>query len=203
MSSNKIIVFDLGGVLIDWNPRYLYRKMFNGNDAAMEKFLAEVCTPEWNARGDEGISLTQLTSELIPKHPDDEIYIRAWVERWKEMIDGPIQGTVEIFSELKKRGYKIYALSNWSADTFKRVRNDFEFFDWFDYRVISGEIKMVKPNRDIFNYLLDKANARAEDCIYIDDAPVNVMAAAEYGFDAIHFTSPEQLRTELALRKVF
>src|SRR5262249_45554788 len=103
MSNKKIIVFDLGGVLIDWNPRYLYKKLFNGNDTAMEKFLAEVCTPAWNFRGDEGIPIKQLIAELVTQFPEQESLIQAWKERWKEMVGGAIQGTVEIFAELKQR----------------------------------------------------------------------------------------------------
>jgi HAD superfamily hydrolase (TIGR01509 family) len=202
MDFRHAIVFDLGGVLIDWNPRNLYRKMFDGDEQAMERFLAEVCTLEWNARQDEGRSFADATTELIARHPDKEWLIRAWFDRWLEMITGPIDGTVEIISELKKAEHKVYALSNWSAETYPLARQRFSFFDCFDRVVISGEIKLVKPNREIFDHLLEKIERRAEECIFIDDSLTNVNAAAQFGFDTIHFQSPEQLRNELSIRGI-
>lgn len=202
MNSKQAIVFDLGGVLIDWNPRNLYRKMFNGDERAMEKFLAEVCTSEWNAKQDEGRSFAEATAELVARHPDQESYIRAWFDRWPEMIAGTIKGTVEIIMELKEAQHRLYALSNWSGETYPLARGKFAFFDWFDHIVISGEVKMVKPNRDIFDHLLQKAERRAEECIFIDDSLRNVNAANEFGFDAIHFRSSEELRVELSNRGI-
>jgi 2-haloacid dehalogenase len=197
MNSKRAVVFDLGGVLIDWNPRHLYRKMFNGDEEAMERFLSEICTSEWNARQDEGRSFAEATEELIARHPGQAELIRAFFDRWPEMVAGAIEQTVEILAELKRAGHEIYALSNWSAETFPHARRRFQFLDWFDFTVISGEIGSAKPGREAFDFLLAKTGRRAEECVFIDDSTANVSAARELGFDAIHFHSPRQLRDEL------
>jgi 2-haloacid dehalogenase len=190
------VVFDLGGVLVDWNPRYLYRKLIE-DEAAVEKFLAEVCTPEWNLKQDAGRPFAEAVEELIVQYPDQQELIRAYHLRWEETIGGPIAGTVEILAELKRAGYTTAALSNWSAETFPVARQKFDFLNWFDVAVISGEVKMIKPDPRIFELLLERLGRRAEECIYIDDVEANVRAAHELGFRAIHFTSPDQLREEL------
>jgi 2-haloacid dehalogenase len=197
MNSIQAVVFDLGGVLIDWNPRHLYRKMFNGDEEAMERFLSEICTSEWNARQDAGRSFAEATEELIARHPDQAGLIHAFFDRWPEMVAGAIEQTVEILAELKSAGRGIYALSNWSAETFPHARKRFEFLGWFDFTVISGEIGLAKPGREVFDFLLEKTGRRAGECVFIDDSPVNVAAAREFGFDAIHFRSPERLRDDL------
>ena len=202
MNSKQAIVFDLGGVLIDWNPRHLYRKMFNGDEEAMERFLAEICTPEWNARQDAGRPFAAATEELVSRHPEQAGLIRAFFDRWPEMVAGAIEQTVEILTELKGAGRALYALSNWSAETFPHARERFEFLGWFDCAVISGEIGLVKPNREVFDFLLEKAGRRAEECVFIDDSPANTAAARDLGFDAIHFRSPRQLRDELINRGI-
>jgi 2-haloacid dehalogenase len=199
-NSKQAIVFDLGGVLIDWNPRHLYRKMFDGDEEAMEKFLSEICTSEWNARQDEGRPFAEATEELVTRHPDHAEFIRAFFDRWPEMIGGAIEQTVGILDELKRTGYEIYALSNWSAETFPQARKRFGVLDWFDFIVISGEIGLVKPSREIFDFLLEKTGRRAEELIFIDDSPTNVIAARSLGFNAIQFCSPRQLRDELIFR---
>jgi 2-haloacid dehalogenase len=201
-NSKQAIVFDLGGVLIDWNPRHLYRKMFDGDEEAMERFLSEICTSEWNARQDEGRPFAEATEELITRHPEQAEFIRAFFDRWPEMIGGAIKETVEILDELKRAGYKLYALSNWSAETFPHARKRFGFLDWFDFTVISGEIGLVKPSREVFDFLLEKTGRRAEELIFIDDSTRNVIAARSLGFDAIHFCSSRQLRDELISREI-
>jgi 2-haloacid dehalogenase len=202
MNSDQALVFDLGGVLIDWNPRHLYRKMFNGDEEAMERFLSEICTSEWNARQDAGRSFADATEELIARHPDQARLIRAFFERWPEMVAGAIEQTVEILAELKSAGRAVYALSNWSAETFPHARERFDFLNWFDFTVISGEIGLAKPNREVFDFLLEKTGRRAEECVFIDDSPANVAAARALGFDVIHFRSPEQLRDDLTGRGI-
>jgi 2-haloacid dehalogenase len=199
-NSKQAIVFDLGGVLIDWNPRHLYRKMFGGDEEAMERFLSEICASEWNARQDEGRPFAEATEELVTRHPEQAELIRAFFDRWPEMIGGAIEETVEILDELKRTGYKLFALSNWSAETFPYARKRFGFLDWFDFTVISGEIGLVKPSREIFDFLLEKTGRRAQELIFIDDSTTNVIAARSLGFDAIHFCSPRQLRDELIFR---
>lgn len=202
MSSKQAIVFDLGGVLIDWNPRYLYRKLFGEDEASMERFLGEVCTGEWNARQDAGRPLSVATEELVAKHPAQEALIRAYYARWPEMVAGAIEPTVEILAALKEDAYPLFALSNWSAETYPIARERFAFFEMFDQIVISGEIERVKPDREIFDHLLEKARRRAEECVFIDDSPGNVTAAVALGFDAIHFRSPHQLREDLLRRGI-
>ncbi|MBO0860542.1 MAG: HAD family phosphatase [Chloracidobacterium sp.] len=202
MNSKKAIVFDLGGVLIDWNPRYLYRKLFNGDEEAMERFLSEICTPEWNARQDEGRTFAAATEELIALHPEQAGLIRAFFDRWPEMVAGAIEPTVGILSELKGSGRALYALSNWSMETFPHARERFEFLGWFDRTVISGEIGLIKPNREVFDFLLVETGRHAEECAFIDDSPANVAAARELGFDAIHYRSPRRLRDELINRGI-
>jgi 2-haloacid dehalogenase len=202
MNSKRAVVFDLGGVLIDWNPRHLYRKLFNSDEEAMERFLSEICTPEWNARQDEGRSFAEATGELIARHPEQAGLISAFFDRWPEMIAGAIEETVGILAELKRTGREIYTLSNWSAETFPHARKRFQFLDWFDFTVISGEIGLVKPSREAFDFLLEKTGRRAEECVFIDDSLANTAAARELGFDAIHFCSPQQLRDELMNRGI-
>jgi 2-haloacid dehalogenase len=202
MNSKQAVVFDLGGVLIDWNPRHLYRKMFDGDEEGMERFLSEICTPEWNVRQDEGRSFAEATEELIARHPEQAELVRAFFDRWPEMIGGAINETVEILAELKGAGREIYALSNWSAETFPHTRDRFQFLDWFDFTVISGEVGVVKPNREVFDFLLEKTGRRAEECVFIDDSLENTTAARDLGFDAIHFRSPRQLRDELMKRGI-
>jgi 2-haloacid dehalogenase len=202
MNSKQALAFDLGGVLIDWNPRHLYRKIFNGDEETMERFLSEICTSEWNAMQDAGRPFAEGTEELISRHPDQAELIRAFFDRWPEMVAGAIEQTVEILAELKRGGREIYALSNWSAETFPHALKRFEFLGWFDFTVISGEIGLAKPSREVFEFLLEKTGRRAGEVTFIDDSQVNVAAAREFGFDVIHFRSPEQLRDELTSRGI-
>jgi 2-haloacid dehalogenase len=195
-NAKQAIIFDLGGVLIDWNPRHLYRKLFD-DDAAMEKFLSEICTPHWNEQQDAGRPFADAVELLVAEHPQYETHIRAYWDRWHEMIGGEIKPTVTVMTELKAAGYPLYGLSNWSAETFARARPMFEFFDWFEYLVISGEVKLIKPDPRIFELLLSKIGRPAHECVYIDDSAANVSAAGKLGLGAIHFSSAEQLRKEL------
>ncbi|HVU74815.1 MAG TPA: HAD family phosphatase [Mycobacteriales bacterium] len=196
------VVFDLGGVLIDWDPRHLYRTIFTGPDAEadMERFLAEVCTPEWNAEQDRGRTLAEATAILVAKHPEQAALIEAYYGRWDEMLGHPIEGTVRIAEALKRRGLRLIALSNWSAETFPRARHRMTFLDDFDGVLISGTVGLIKPDRAIFNLVAQRHDVDPSRAIFIDDSPKNVAAAAEAGFDAIAFKSPEQLRHELIAR---
>lgn len=196
------VVFDLGGVLIDWDPRHLYRTIFTGPDAEadMERFLAEVCTPEWNAEQDRGRTLAEATAHLVEKHPEQAELIEAYYGRWDEMLGEPIDGTVRIAQALKRGGLRLVALSNWSAETFPRARHRMAFLDDFDGVLISGAVGLIKPDRAIFDLLSRRHEVDPRRAIFIDDSPKNVAAAAEAGFDAIAFQSPEQLRRELAAR---
>jgi 2-haloacid dehalogenase len=193
------IVFDLGGVLIDWNPRHLYRKLF-ADDAAMEWFLAEVCHSAWNEEQDRGRSFAAAIEEAAARHPEHRSMIAAYFERWDEMIAGPIEGTVTILDELKGAGYELHALTNWSAETFPFARDGFAFLDWFETILVSGDVGLIKPDPAIFELLLERIGRTATECIYIDDNPKNVAAAAALGFDAIAFADSGHLRHELARR---
>lgn len=194
----SVAIFDLGGVLLDWNPRHLYRKLFDGDEAAMEHFLANVCTTEWNEAQDAGRTFAEATEALMPHHADKRALIEAWGVRFGEMIPGAIDGTVDILRELKARSVPVYAITNWSAETFPPQRARFAFLDWFDGIVVSGEEGVIKPDARIFAILLERHGVAARDAVFIDDVPANAAAAAALGIHGIHFRSPEQLRRDLA-----
>jgi 2-haloacid dehalogenase len=193
----RVVVFDLGGVLLDWNPRYLYRKLFAGDEAAMESFLANVCTPEWNERQDAGRSFADAVAALLPRHADQAELIAAFGQRFDEMIAGSIDGTVAILAELKRAGLPLFALTNFSAETFRPQRRRFEFLSWFDGIVVSGEEGVIKPDPRIFRILLERYGITPEEAVFIDDNPANAAAAAALGIHGIHFRSPGLLRGEL------
>ena len=195
----KAVVFDLGGVLIDWDPRYLYRKLLD-DEATVEEFLATVCTPEWNAEQDRGRPFAEGVAELVERHPVHAAAITAYHERWPEMLGGAVGGTVEVLAELRTAGVPVYALTNWSAETFGIARERFEFLEWFDGVLVSGEERMIKPDPAIFRLLLDRFGLDPGATFYIDDSPANVAAADRIGFDAVRFTSPAQLRRDLEAR---
>ena len=198
MTKRSAVVFDLGGVLIDWDPRNLYRKLFAGNEAAMEHFLATVCTPDWNERQDAGRLFAEAEAELIVRHPDKAALIRAWGARFDEMIPGGLEESVSVLGELKRRGTPLYALSNWSTETFPPQRRRFPFLTWFDGIVISGEEGVIKPDPRIFELLLSRYALVPEQTVFIDDNPDNAAAAHALGIHGIHFRSAETLRRELA-----
>jgi len=195
------IVFDLGGVLIDWNPRHLYRKLYS-DDRAIEEILVEVDFSGWNAAMDRGRPMTEGVQELRRQFPHRADWIDAWLHRWRESILGPIAGTVAILEELHGAGFPLLALSNWAADTFAAVRDDFPFLAHFEHIVLSGEERVIKPDAEIFRRLLARSDRRAEECLFIDDVAANVAAARSLGFDAIQFRTPEQLRRELVRRRI-
>jgi 2-haloacid dehalogenase len=197
MSERSIAVFDLGGVLIDWNPRYLYRQLFEGDEAGMEHFLATVCTSHWNLQQDAGRSLAEGCGLLRSQYPDYSIYIDAWEKRYEEMLRGPIQGTVDVLAELRTRGVPVYALSNWSAETFPSALRRFEFLQWFDGTLISGHVRLIKPDPRIFQLFLKTHGVDPSEAVYIDDLQHNVDAAAAMGMHGIRFTDPQDLRKEL------
>jgi 2-haloacid dehalogenase len=192
-----IVIFDLGGVLIEWDPRHLYRKLFAGDDAAMEHFLATVCTQEWNRGQDAGRSFAEGARLLTARHPDKAELIEAYGARFNEMMPGPISGTVAILAELHERGTPLYALTNFSAETYPPTLARFDFLEWFRGVVVSGEVKTIKPNLEIFRVLLDTYAIDPRRAVFIDDVPANVAAATALGIHGIRFTTPEALRDEL------
>jgi 2-haloacid dehalogenase len=199
--ATKAVVFDLGGVLIDWDPRHLYRKLL-ADEAAVEEFLATVCTPEWNAEQDRGRPFAEGVAELVERHPEHAAAIAAYHERWPEMVAGDIPGTVEVLAELRAAGVPLYALTNWSAETFAITRGRFEFLEWFDGLLVSGEERVTKPDPAIFQLLLDRFGLDPTATVFVDDSEANVAAARRLGFDAIRFTGHEELRRELVARRL-
>ena len=196
------IVFDFGGVLMDWNPRYLYRKLFPGDEAGMERFLAEVGFSEWNQLQDAGRPFSVAVAELCARHPQYCELIQAYDQRYPESLSGSIPGSVEILRQLKALGYPLYGLSNWPDEKFELVRPDYEFFAWFDSILISGAVGVAKPDRRIFELLLEQVGRPAGECLLIDDSAANIAAAQNLGFQTIHFHSPEQLANELVVREL-
>ena len=193
------VVFDLGGVLIDWNPRYLYRRLFD-DEAAMERFLAEVCTGAWNEQQDAGRSWHEAVASLSAQFPQHAKLIAAYRDGWREMLGGVIQGSVDLLAELKARGVRLYALTNWSHETFPRAKEieRFGFLHWFEGIVVSGEERLVKPDPRIYRRLFERHAIDPARAIYIDDARRNVDAAAALGMRAWWVRDPAGLRGWLA-----
>jgi 2-haloacid dehalogenase len=192
------VVFDLGGVLIDWNPRYLFRKLFGADEDGMERFLTEICTTEWNLAQDAGRSWAEGKALLQARHPAQAELIEAYHRRWDEMVSGSIAGSVAILAELKGARVPVYGLTNFSRETFPLARRRFDFLDWFDGIVVSGEVNLVKPDPRIYQLLFDRFGLTAAESIFIDDNAGNTATAARLGMHAIHFTDPSALRGELA-----
>jgi len=197
LSSVDTIIFDLGAVLIDWNPRHLYRKILKSEEE-IEWFLQNICTSEWNEKQDAGRSFEEATEELLLKFPEHEIPIRAWYDRWQETISGHIPETVEIFKELRAaKKYRFYALTNWSEQTFPWALQNFEFLHWFDGIVVSGKEKTRKPFPEFYRILLNRYNIDPSKAIFIDDSHRNILGGEAVGIKGIHFQSPEKLRQDL------
>jgi 2-haloacid dehalogenase len=191
----KNIVFDFGGVLVDWNPRHLYKNHFQDPNE-MEYFLLNICTEEWNIEQDRGRSLAEATLELQNKFPEHSAAISLFYGQWEVMLKGEIPGTVAPLHKLKKN-FNLYGLTNWSSETIDIAYRRFPFFKEFDGIVVSGTEKLIKPDLRIFQLLLDRYSIQAEESIFIDDNLNNILAARELDFTAVHFLNPEQLETDL------
>ena len=192
------IVFDLGGVLIDWNPEYVFLKEFRGDREKMNWFFGNICTSEWNEQQDAGYSLEQATLERVALFPEHERLIRMYYGEWEQMLGYELPGTVEILKKLHQSAdYSIYALTNWSGETFPVALQKFHFLSWFEGIVVSGDEKLVKPNPEIYKLLLDRYNLDAKTCVFIDDRTDNVQAAVDLGFKGIPFSNDQQLHKEL------
>jgi len=189
------IVFDFGGVLVDWNPRHLYKKVFT-DEKEMEQFLKEICSDDWNVQQDAGRSLSEGTDLLVQKHPEKAELIRMYYDRWPEMLKGTIEGTVNILQQLKEQ-FKVYGLTNWSAETFPIALERYDFFKLLDGIVVSGLEKVIKPNREIFDLLISRYQIVPASSVFIDDNLKNIEAAKKLGFNTVHFKNPEQLGQEL------
>ncbi|HEY6056479.1 MAG TPA: HAD family phosphatase [Candidatus Limnocylindrales bacterium] len=192
----RAAVFDLGGVLIDWNPRHLYRALFD-DEAAMESFLRDVCSPAWNAELDAGRPFGPAVEALAAEHPDLRELVVAYDRRWGEMVAGPIDDAVLLLAELRRAGVRLFALSNWSAEKYAITKPRFAFLDWFEAIVISGDLGVCKPDPRIFVHAIETHRIEPATTLFVDDHESNVRAAAGLGFIARRFVGAAELRREL------
>lgn len=196
--SFKAIVYDLGGVLIDWNPLHVFNDQYFESEEKRKFFFDQVCTPDWNERQDEGYSIALATEEKVKEFPEWEAPVRDFYGRWEEMLRGPIDESVDLFRKLKDNtALNFYALTNWSHETFPIALERFEFLHWFDGIVVSGTEKNRKPFPDFYQLLLDRYSLNASEVIFIDDNLRNVKAAEELGIKSIQFINAESLEKEL------
>ncbi len=196
----EAVLWDLGGVLLDWDPRHLYRKLFGPDVAAMDDFLAHVCSPAWHAEQDLGKDTAQACAELVARHPGQVEMINAWAERNEEMVSGPIAGSVEVLAELRAAGVACYALSNMERESWRRRLALYDFLRWFDGCFISAFEGVMKPDPRYFERALARFRLTPDDCLFIDDRVQNIEVARALGIPAVLFGSPEQLRGELVAR---
>ena len=195
--NTKAIIYDLGAVLIDWNPEYLFKKIIQ-DEEKRKYFFENICTAEWNEEQDGGRSIKEATEMLVTKHPEWKEHIEAYYGRWEEMLGGAIPESVQVFKELKdKNQYKFYALTNWSAELFPIALERYDFLHWFDGRVVSGEEKTRKPFPEFYQRLLDRYDLDAKETLFIDDNARNVKAAVDLGIPSIHYKNAPELRKEL------
>tara|TARA_B110000967_G_C18852251_1_gene545264 strand:+ start:1192 stop:1809 length:618 start_codon:yes stop_codon:yes gene_type:complete len=191
------IIFDLGGVLVDWNPKYLYEKIFDSQEE-VEWFLNNVCTSDWNIEQDAGRTIEEANALKIAEFPDYEKFINMFYERWDEMFSGPIQESVKIQQKLiADKNYKVYALTNWSAEKWELGKQLFPFFNDFEGVVVSGQENTRKPFDDIYQLILKRYSIIPENSVFIDDNFENTLGFSRNGIHSIHFKSPEQLKSDL------
>ena len=191
------VLFDLGGVLIDWNPRYLYAPLFGEDQTGMEDFLARVCAPEWNHTMDAGKPFAEAVAERQKLFPEHAALIALWKDGWPQMLREAIHESVEVLAALRRRGHRLVALTNWSAETFPVARERFAFLQWFEDIVVSGEVGLAKPDARIFRLAIERNRLDPSRTLFVDDSQVNVQAARETGLHAVHFRGAAPLREEL------
>ena len=197
LSDITCVAFDFGRVVVDWDPRHLFRQVFTDHDE-MEHFLAHVLTPDENLRLDLGMPLAELVADLVERHPDSSVALEAWRDRWVETIPGPIAGTADLIAELLGAGLRVVGLSNFSAETFPLVRAAYPHFDLLDDIVISGEHPpLAKPDPEIFELVCERNDIEPSDAVFIDDVAANTAAASALGFATVTFTDAPSLRREL------
>lgn len=196
------IIFDFGGVLLNWDPRHLYQRFFPSQPQAMESFLKEIDFYNWNAQQDKGRTFSEGITNLTAQYPQHAHLIQAYFDYWEDSITGSIQGTVDILQSLKQKGYPLYGLSNWSAETFPRAKHKYPFFDWFDEIILSGAVGLIKPDPAIFNLFLSRTGYSDSECLLIDDSQPNIDSAQHIGFKTIHFSTPEQLQLDMQRLKL-
>jgi 2-haloacid dehalogenase len=190
------IVFDIGNVLIEWDPRHLYRKLFDDHDK-MEWFLANVFTMDMNRECDRGLLFADAVEQVVARYPEWHKEIRAFDHRWAEMVPGAIEGTVELLAEIRRKKIPDHAITNFSHEKFALARQRFDFLNGFKLTIVSGEEQLLKPDAAIYHLFLERAGLKAADCVFIDDTLANVTAAQSIGMYAIHFKDPVQLRSDL------
>ena len=200
MSKIKNIVFDFGGVLIDWNPRYLYRSYFAGDEERMEWFLQNVCTYPWNIQMDGGKPFAEGVAELTAQHPEWAEAIGVYHTRWAEMIGGEVEGTASLIKRLKAAGYRVFGLTNWSMETYPLIRDNYEVFSLFEGVVVSGEEHLLKPDEKIYRCLLERYSLEAAESVFLDDNADNVAGAEAVGMEAVRFVDAQQAEAELKSR---
>lgn len=190
------VVFDVGNVLLRWDPRHLYRKIFD-EEEKMEWFLSTICTPAWNIEQDRGRGWEEAVALLVEKHPEHETPIRAFHERWGETVSGSIEENVAVLNELREANVRTYCITNFSSPKFEEARTRFPFLSGFDGIVVSGDERLVKPQPEIYQLLLTRCGLKADDCIFIDNSRANVEGARSVGMHAIHYVEPLDVRSEL------
>ncbi|MCC6278218.1 MAG: HAD family phosphatase [Oligoflexia bacterium] len=195
----KLVAFDLGGVFFDWNPRYLFCKLFQDSEE-MEFFLKEVCHHEWNLQTDRGVSFKVALQEAKTRFPKYSEEIDAYFDRWIEMIRGCDGEMVRLLEEVVSKGHRTAALSNWSAETFPFVFNRYAFFENFEEIIVSGFEKVVKPEPEIYKLLIDRSGLKPSEILFLDDVHKNVEGAQKLGIDAFVFLNPQQCRMEFVKR---
>jgi 2-haloacid dehalogenase len=191
------IIFDFGNVLVDWNPRYVFRRFFPEDEPGVEAFLKEINFTEWNAQQDRGRPFDEGIAILSQEFPHRAHMIQAYHDHWQDSLGEAISGSIEILYRLKENGHRLFGLSNWSAQTFPIALSKFDFFSLLDDMVVSGFVGVAKPDPAIYNLLLEKIGRPADECLLIDDALPNIEQAATMGFKTIHFSSPGILRQTL------
>ena len=193
----KNLIFDFGGVLIDWNPLHLYNTYFQGDEAKAKWFIDNICTMEWNTQMDAGKTFDEGVSELTALHPDWADAIAAYRDRWGEMIGGPIPGMLELVHQLKALGYRLFGLSNWNWDTLSTIIGDYPVMDELEGKIISGIEHVIKPHPEIFRLLLDRYHLNADESLFIDDNATNVLGAEAVGIHGLQFSDAEKLKEDL------
>ena len=199
MPANNVntVVFDLGGVLIDWNPDYVYKHIYP-DPVERRWFFDNICTHEWNLQQDAGRPLAEATEEKVLEFPEYEKQIRAFYGRWEEMLGGAIEETVEVLRKVNEADHlRLYALTNWSHETFPVAIERFDFLQWFEGIIVSGQERTVKPLREIYEILMNRYDIRGSEAIFIDDNESNVEGARNAGLHALHFQGANKLEQDL------
>lgn len=192
------IIFDLGGVLIDWSPEYVYLKEFRGDRAKMDWFLNHICAWDWNVNQDAGYPLAKATQERIVMFPEYEKYIKMYYGRWEEMLGFTHTDTLSILKQLVDNpAYRVLALTNWSGETFPVALEKFPWLQWFEGILVSGDEGMRKPHKEIYNLMLDRYDIHPSQAVFIDDSPKNITGCEAVGIKGIHFTNAQTLATQL------